>query len=100
MGDGHIFAHRLLHYVIVQYEKQDRKGIAVAKRYVYHSIDLKPFYEAIETEFKWNSGLNVAQKQKNIAALHEACKQENPAYKLLEISGKSMQELGKKLSLS
>ena len=50
------------------------------------------------TEFQWNSGLSVSQKQKNITALHGAFTQKYPERKVLEISSKSLQPLGVKLS--
>lgn len=50
------------------------------------------------TEFQWNSGLNVSQKRKNIAALHEAYMARFPERKVLEISSKSEQKLGVALS--
>jgi hypothetical protein len=49
-------------------------------------------------EFTWNGGFAVSQKQKNIAALHRAYNQRFPDRKVLEISSKSMQPLGVKLS--
>ncbi len=50
------------------------------------------------TEFQWNSGLSAAQKRKNIDALHAAYTGRFPGRKVLEISSKSRQELGIKLS--
>ena len=50
------------------------------------------------TEFQWNSGMAVIQKRKNITALHEAFTQRFPDRKVLEISSKSLQPLGVKLS--
>lgn len=50
------------------------------------------------TEFQWNSGLSVSQKRKNIDALHTAFTSRFPERKVLEISSKSMQDLGVKLS--
>ena len=50
------------------------------------------------TEFQWNSGMAVSQKQKNITALHQAFTQKYPERKVLEISSKSLQPLGVKLS--
>lgn len=50
------------------------------------------------TEFAWNSGLSVSQKRKNIVDLHQAFQQRFPERKVLEISSKSLQELGVKLS--
>jgi len=49
-------------------------------------------------EFTWNGGFAVSQKQKNITALHESFHKRFPDRKLLEISSKSMQELGTQLS--
>lgn len=51
-----------------------------------------------EVEFEWNAGLSTAQKRRNIAALHEAFEEKNPGAKVLEISSKSVNELGVKLS--
>lgn len=50
------------------------------------------------TSFIWNKGLAISQKKKNITALHDAFQQRFPDRKILEISSKSMQELGIKLS--
>lgn len=50
------------------------------------------------TEFQWNSGMSVSQKRKNIDALHEAFTNRFPEKKILEISSKSRQDLGIKLS--
>lgn len=50
------------------------------------------------TEFQWNSGLSVSQKRKNIEALHTAFTNRFPERKVLEISSKSMHDLGVKLS--
>lgn len=70
----------------------------MAKRFVYHAIASAPFYEAVETEFNWNGGFNLIQKQKNIDALQGSCLKDNPSFRILEISGKSRDELGIKLS--
>jgi type I restriction enzyme M protein len=50
------------------------------------------------TEFQWNSGLSAAQKKKNVAALHQAFVARFPEKKVLEISSKSSEDLGVKLS--
>jgi len=50
------------------------------------------------TEFQWNSGMSASQKRKNIDALHEAFMKRFPEKKVLEISSKSRQDLGIKLS--
>lgn len=49
-------------------------------------------------EFEWFSGFAISQKQKSINALHNAIKSENPNANILEISSKSPDELGIKLS--
>lgn len=48
-------------------------------------------------EFTWNGGFSVVQKQKNVSALHEAIRNKYNEY-ALEVSSKSTEELGKKLS--
>ena len=49
-------------------------------------------------DFSWNAGLSASQKRKNIAALHEAYRGFFPEQKVLEISSKSSEDLGVKLS--
>lgn len=46
--------------------------------------------------FEWHSGLSVSQKQKNIAVIHHAIR--SKGFTPLEISTKSTEELGRKLS--
>ena len=48
-------------------------------------------------EFKWSSGFSVKQKKKNIAALHLEAKR-NGIGRVLEISSKSNNEIGRRLS--
>ena len=50
------------------------------------------------TEFTWYPGLSMAQRRRNIASLHAAYEGKHPGRKVLEISSKSMQALGVKLS--
>jgi hypothetical protein len=47
--------------------------------------------------FRWNPGFSVTQKQKNVAALHEAAAREGIRY-VLEVSTKSNLPLGRALS--
>ncbi len=49
-------------------------------------------------EFKWHGGFAFSQKQKNVVALHEVLQAADPAARILEISSKSLQPLGVKLS--
>lgn len=51
----------------------------------------------VSVEFKWIAGMSVSQKQKCIRSLHEAAAEKN-IVKLLEISSKSENPLGVKLS--
>lgn len=70
----------------------------MASRPVFLVLNRAPFTDVFMGEFDWNGGFAVSQKQKNIAALHRACNRRFPDRKVLEISSKSMQELGVKLS--
>jgi len=51
----------------------------------------------VSVEFKWVAGMAVTQKQKSIRSLHEAAAKRNIA-RVLEISSKSENSLGVKLS--
>ena len=51
----------------------------------------------VEIEFKWNPGFAPIQKRRNVAALHEAAAKQNHS-PLLEVSTKSNEELGLRLS--
>lgn len=57
----------------------------------------KSLVSEIPIDFKWNPGMAPSQKKKNIVALHEAAKQRG-LYQLLEISSKSEEEVGRRLS--
>lgn len=49
--------------------------------------------------FQWHAGMSLLQKQKSIVSLHEAAKSQLPGVKkILEISSKSHEMLGKQLS--
>lgn len=49
-------------------------------------------------EFTYNKGFAVSQKQKNIVAFHANIQKKEPSGKILEVSTKSMNSLGNKLS--
>ena len=70
----------------------------MAERPVYVTTTKAPYATVYKAEFTWNAGLNKVQKQKNIAALHDAFKRMSPESNVLEISSKSLQPLGIKLS--
>lgn len=70
----------------------------MAVRPVYIPKNSPPFYETVNIEFRWNGGFALSQKQKNISAIHAGFQVMYPDADLLEISSKSMQELGRQLS--
>jgi hypothetical protein len=51
----------------------------------------------VPVEFKWNPGMAPTQKKKNVVALHEAARSRG-LDRLLEISSKSEEEVGRRLS--
>lgn len=70
----------------------------MAARPVFLALKKAPYVDVVVPEFAWNAGQAVSQKQKNIAALHEAFYKRFPKRNVLEISSKSMQEPGVPLS--
>ncbi|MGL6114254.1 MAG: DarT1-associated NADAR antitoxin family protein [Cetobacterium sp.] len=74
-------------------------GDKMAKRPVFISkVNFKNFVDEIEIEFQWFPGFSISQKQKSIYSLHENFLKEYPNLKILEISTKSEESLGVKLS--
>ncbi len=61
------------------------------------NINGNQLYEEINVEFKWNPGFALVQKEKNIKALHEKAK-EKKLTSILEVSSKSSEPLGQRLS--
>jgi hypothetical protein len=53
---------------------------------------------AMPIEFLWHPGMSKSQKQKSIRSLHDAAKQARGIERILEISSKSEEELGVRLS--
>lgn len=70
----------------------------MASRPVFVVNSKPPYYEVNNVEFKWSGGFAKSQSQKNITALHNNFLADFPDNKILEISSKSLQELGTKLS--
>jgi len=70
----------------------------MAVRPVFVPLKKAPFLDVFPCEFVWNQGLSVSQKQKNIQALHAAYNRRFPGKQVLEISSKSLQPLGVRLS--
>ena len=56
------------------------------------------FVTAIPVEFVWHPGMSKSQKQKSIRSLHEAAVQTKGIRRILEISSKSEDEIGVRLS--
>lgn len=56
-----------------------------------------PLVEEVPINIRWHGGFAVSQKQKNIASLHEAAA-DLGIHPILEISTKSLQEVGRRLS--
>lgn len=70
----------------------------MANRPVFVMCSNPPYYKTINIEFKWSGGFAKSQSQKNIKAIHSGISAMYPEHKILEISSKSFQELGTKLS--
>lgn len=70
----------------------------MAQRPVFVEKASWPFYERVEVTFHYYAGFALVQRQKNIAAIHEAFEKEYPKVKVLEASSKAPTELGKSLS--
>lgn len=66
----------------------------MAQRPFFYSRD--GYIRQADVDFTWYSGFAVSQKQKSIMSMHEAIKREG--YIPLEVSTKSQDELGRKLS--
>ncbi|ATM87635.1 MULTISPECIES: DUF6977 family protein [Yersinia] len=54
--------------------------------------------EIINVDFDWSPGLSISQKQRSIASLHRNFNNLLPKERVLEVSSKSEDELGRKLS--
>lgn len=71
----------------------------MAKRVCFISTpNKKPIYQELEIEFQYYNGFAVSQKQKSIRSLHENIKQLDSDLKILEVSTKSENPIGFKLS--
>ena len=70
----------------------------MANRPVYVKKDSAPYVERIETDFVFHSGFSEQQKRLSIRSLHAAFLKNYPTKNLLEISSKSENPLGVKLS--
>jgi len=70
----------------------------MAKRPVFRIFDKPPYFIEEEIEFKYHSGFAEVQIKKSIASLHESYLHKHPNSKVLEVSTKSKDDLGKRLS--
>ena len=61
------------------------------------SLD-KTFFKKEDIQFKYFNGFSIGQKQKSIQSLHNEYLKKYNEHKILEISSKSNNELGVKLS--
>ncbi len=72
----------------------------MANRPVFVCTDKFPWFKKVDITFTWNSGFSLAQKQKNINAIHEGYVTRFPDSPILEVSDKCELELGKQLSMN
>lgn len=70
----------------------------MAVRPVFCVGEGKPAALRREVTFHWFAGLSVVQKQRSVASLHEEFGKRFPGSRVLEISSKSTEELGRSLS--
>ncbi len=70
----------------------------MAKRPVFIISDRPPYYKECLVEFTYHSGFSEVQKRKSIKSLHEAFTITDPGYSIIEISSKSDNPIGIKLS--
>lgn len=70
----------------------------MASRPVFTAIeDPRHLVKEVPVEFSWNPGFAPVQKKKNVAAMHEAARARG-IFPLLEVSTKSEERLGQRLS--
>ena len=70
----------------------------MAERPVFIAQNKRPYYDVMMVSFAWNGGFAKSQSQKNIRAMHTEYTKSCPEGNILEISSKSEQDLGVKLS--
>lgn len=70
----------------------------MAIRPIFLTNNEKPFYKEQQVNFIWYSGFAISQKKKCVKSLHEEYKRINNNSSLLEISTKSEDEIGIRLS--
>ncbi len=70
----------------------------MSNRPVFIPTDSDKFVDEKNIEFKWHAGLSTSQKQKSVESLHKAILDNHGLSPILEISTKSLDEIGVKAS--
>ena len=70
----------------------------MANRPIYVAKEIAPYVERVDVDFEFHNGFSPQQKILSIRSLHDAFKKNHPQLNLLEISSKSENTLGVKLS--
>lgn len=70
----------------------------MANRPVFVCMNQSPFFEEVNVDFEFFPGFALIQNRKSILSLHENFSRQHPDDPILEISSKSEDELGVKLS--
>jgi hypothetical protein len=70
----------------------------MAERPIFRPVNPPNFVEELMIRFEWHRGLAISQVRKCILSLHSAAKEQQKIERVLEISTRSPDELGRKLS--
>ena len=70
----------------------------MATRPVFLTLDTYPWVQSEMITFDWIPGMTKIEKQANIETIHKQAQNLHPQIKLLEVSSKSTESLGKTLS--
>ena len=70
----------------------------MATRPVFLTLDTYPWVQSEMITFEWTPGMTKIEKQANIETIHKQAQSLHPQIKLLEVSSKSTESLGKALS--
>lgn len=70
----------------------------MAIRPVFTAVDCPPYVKKEQIEFQFHNGFSMQQKQRSIQSLHAAFLDNFPRHRVLEVSSKSEELIGKRLS--
>ena len=70
----------------------------MADRFVYETCEVAPYVMPVKVEFEWFGGFSSQQRRRRTRSLHDAYLAEHQGVRLLEISSRSENELGVRLS--